>query len=329
MTLVRILIAIALSVVLLYFARTNSMGRPEFFSHTENGYTFEMTSVPKAFEGGRVRIPIKITGPIQPDLNLLFRSSKYGQNETTDVVHYGSLPLFVKDSAAGHYYADVATGRKGLKLYYYFEIRDKTGGCRARFMHPEGKPFVLKYIGQVPQFVLIGHITMMAVTVFFATLGFLNAIPLVRGKMNARPLSVCFFLATIAALVGGYVFGVAMNHYAFGTVWEGVPFGTDVTDNKTQNLFVYMLYMFLISIGSFSKGKVGHDLYPPRVLGWFGLAAFVFMLAVYLIPHSIRFSPSLTETVSYSFIGMVVLLYGFGWFRTLKMANETTRTSED
>jgi hypothetical protein len=317
MTLLRIGVSFVLSLILLYIARINSEGRSELVSHAENGFTFEMATVPKALEGEQARIPIKITGPVQPDLRLLFRSSENRQNEATDLYHYGSVPLFVEDSAAGLYYAEVSTGTRGLKLYYYFEIRDNTGGYRAGFMHPGGKPFVLKYLGKVPQLVLIGHITLMAVTVFFATLGFLYAIPLVRGKLNTRPLSVCLFLAAVAAFVGGYAFGFAMNHYAFGTTWEGVPFGTDATDNKTQILFVYLLFVFLIAIGSFAKGKLGPDLYPPRVLGWFGMAALVIMLAVFLVPHSIQFSSGLTKAVSYSFIGIVVLLYGIGWLRTL------------
>jgi hypothetical protein len=314
---------------LLYIARINSEGQSELVSHTENGLTFEMTTVPKALEAGHARIPIKITGPVQPDLRLLFRSSKYGQNETTDLQRYGNVLLSVEDSAAGLYYADVSTGKRGLKLYYYFEIRDNTGGYRAGFMHPGGKPFVLKYIGKVPQLVLIGHITLMAVMVFFATLVFLYAIPLIRGKLNARPLSVCLFLAAVAAFVGGYAFGFAMNHYAFGTTWEGVPFGTDATDNKTQMLFVYLLFVFLIAIGSFAKGKLGPDLYPPRALGWFGLVAFGIMLTVFLVPHSIQFSSGLTKAVSYSFIGVVVLLYGFGWLLTLTRKRLAAQAARD
>jgi hypothetical protein len=315
MTAVRIIIALVLSVILLYFARVNSEGRPDFVTHTENGFTFEFTTVPKAPEAGRVRIPIKITGPLEPDLKPLLRLSRYGQNKTTDLQRYRRLPLFVEDSAAGLYYAEVTTGKRGLRLYYFFEIRDKFGGYRASLMSPDGGPFELRFIGKIPPLVLVGHIGLMATTVFFATLGFLFGIPLIAGKRNVRPLSVCFFLATLASLLGGYPLGFAMNHYAFDTIWEGVPFGSDVTDNKTQILFVYLLFMFLITLRSFTRGKLGRDLYAPRAVGWFAAGSFVLMLVIYFIPHSIQFTPALTMTVSYAFIGLVAVLYGAGWLR--------------
>jgi len=103
-----------------------------------------------------------------------------------------------------------------------------------------------------------------------------------------------------------------MNYYAFDTVWEGVPFGTDATDNKTQLIFVYLIFMNLITLGSLTKGKLGGDKFSPTVLGLYGIGAFFVMLAIYLIPHSIQFSPGLTKLVCYSFIGLMALLYIYG-----------------
>jgi hypothetical protein len=133
-------------------------------------------------------------------------------------------------------------------------------------------------------------------------------------------MAVNFFLAALFAFLGGYPFGFAMNWYAFGTIWEGVPFGTDATDNKTQLLFVYFLFMVLISLGSLTRGRIGRDLFSPKALGWFGLSAFVLKLAIYLIPHSIQFSVGLTRGVCYSFIGLVVMLYLYALGRSKRGA---------
>jgi hypothetical protein len=108
-----------------------------------------------------------------------------------------------------------------------------------------------------------------------------------------------------------------MNYYAFNVVWEGVPFGTDATDNKTQLLFLYLAMVWLVSLGSLTKGK-WRDLYPPKVLGWFGVVAFVLLFAIYLIPHSIQFSAALTYSVCYSFIGVVALIYLIGLLKTIR-----------
>jgi len=328
MTYVKVIAAIVFSLLLLYIAKITSEGRPKFISHTENGFTFEMTTVPSTLEASQAKIPIKITGNMEPNLHLFFRSSKYGQDETTALRRYSTAPLFVEDSAAGLYYAMVSTGARGRNLHYYFEIRDDIGGYRAGFLQPDGKPFKLMFIGHVSTFVLVGHIFPLTATVFFVVMGSLCAIPLVRGKQNVRPMSIYFFLATLAAFLGTYPFGFAMNHYAYGTIWEGVPFGTDATDNKTQLLFVFLLFVTLASIGSFARGKNGRNIYPPKALGWFGLLAFAIMLVIYLIPHSIQFSPELTKAVCYSFIGLVGLLYIIGWLQTLLVGKLGTKSTK-
>ena len=33
--------------------------------------------------------------------------------------------------------------------------------------------------------------------------------------------------------VGGFILGPLVQNYAFGELWTGVPFGWDLTDNKT------------------------------------------------------------------------------------------------
>ena len=103
-----------------------------------------------------------------------------------------------------------------------------------------------------------------------------------------------------------------MNYYAFNGSWEGVPFGTDATDNKTQLLFVYLLFATLATFGSFSKGRFGRDLFAPRTLGWIGLSTTAVMLFIYLIPHSIQFSPRFTYAFCYTWIAVVVALYLLG-----------------
>jgi hypothetical protein len=309
MKIARIIIAIVLTIVLAFISSMNSRGRPEYVEHSEYGFTFQMTTVPKAFENEQARISLHITGPTEPGLRMIFRQSEDAQ---MDVRRYGSMPLSLEDSASGRYYVDVATGKRGGKLYYYFEIRDMVGGVRASFQPDKNRPFTLKYIGHVPVSVLIGHIGLMFATVFFMALGFLHALGLVRGGGNPRPMAAMYFWAAVCTFLGGYPLGFAMNHYAFGTIWEGVPFGTDATDNKTQLLFVALLFMVLSSLGSLTKGRFGRDLFSPKSLGYFGIGVFALKLGIYLIPHSIQFSRGLTHGVCYSFIDLIALIFVAG-----------------
>ena len=45
------------------------------------------------------------------------------------------------------------------------------------------------------------------------------------------------------------------------------------------------------------------------------MISFLVMLLIYMIPHSIQFSASLTYTVCYGFIALVLILYVNGLFR--------------
>lgn len=311
----RVIVAIVLTLGLLYIARTTSEGRPEYLEHTENGFHFEFTTVPKAPEDSLATIPVTISGPIEEGLSVVLRHyrAEYGEAAPQATNQYDTRPLVLIDSVANLYRAQLRTASRGHRHYYWFEIRDNTGGLRAKFAGEGNQPFLLKHVGHVPTWVLAPHIVFMFATVFCIMLATVFAVRLVFGNQEVRPMAKLLLWALVFVFLGGYPFGWAMNYYAFGTVWEGVPFGTDATDNKTQLLFVYLIFMVLASRGSLKHGLTQENLYPPRALGFLGLVTLGLMLSIYLIPHSIQFSPDLTRTVCYTFIGVVALMLLIPW----------------
>jgi hypothetical protein len=70
------------------------------------------------------------------------------------------------------------------------------------------------------------------------------------------------------------IFGPIMQKYAFGAFWTGVPFGIDLTDNKT----LIAVIGWLIALIALRK-----TIHPKR---WIIFAS-VLMFVVYLIPHSV------------------------------------------
>ena len=309
----RFILAAVLTLTMLHVARTNSRGQSDHLSYSDNGVAFDIVTVPKAPENGSVHIVVGITGAVTPDSKIVVRYSESGQDAQTSLSEYATVVLETEDAASGVYGTEIAVGPRGDKVYYYFEVLDSDNNSQAAFTRDGEQPFVLKSIGQVPTVVVVCHVVLMFLTVFFVALALIHAFGLIRTGADAHLMSRNFLLATLFAFLGGCCpFGFAMNWYAFGTIWEGVPFGTDATDNKTQLIFVYLVYMVLASFGSLTRGRWGRDLFSPGVLGWFGVSAFVLMIAIYLIPHSIQFTPDLTHAVCYSFIGLVGLLYVFG-----------------
>lgn len=150
------------------------------------------------------------------------------------------------------------------KLEYYVKLyyQDK------EITIPNDNSVVIRFKGDVPPFILIPHIIAMFLSMFLSNrtgLEFFN-----KGK-NLKKLTYW----TIGTLfVGGFIFGPLTQEYAFGELWTGIPFGHDLTDNKT----LVAMIGWLIALYMYGKSK-----FPYR---W-ALFGALLLLIVYLIPHSV------------------------------------------
>ncbi len=318
MKIFRVVIALIITVVLFFIARDTSRGHPETVIGKTPGYTFTMVTTPKAPENDSGRIAVRIEGTIAPDDHVILRTglTTAAQKAQHNNPHLGMMHFRQDPDTAALWVVYLPVGERGTKEYYFIQIRDSHGNLTSSFARDDGYPFMIKAIGGVPIYVLIGHISMIFATVFCVVMAFFYAIPLIRGSKNVLPMARWYFWAAVFAFLGCYPFGAAMNWFAFGSIWEGVPFGTDATDNKTQLLFIYLLFAFLVSLGSFTREKLGRDLYSLKTLGWIGAIGFAVVWFIYLIPHSIQFSPAFTDLFCYSWIGVIVTLYVAGLVRS-------------
>lgn len=105
-----------------------------------------------------------------------------------------------------------------------YQVRLERGAERAVF--PE-RPAITRFRNDVPAAVLVPHVLAMFLAMLFSTAAGLGALK--RWPQVRRDAYVCIALL----LVGGFVLGPLMQWYGFGAWWTGVPFGWDLTDNKT------------------------------------------------------------------------------------------------
>lgn len=146
------------------------------------------------------------------------------------------------------------------KLEYYISVNEE--------MLFEQDPLILRFKGDVPIGVLIPHIIFMFTAMLFASYGLILTI---ANKNNVAR----YLLLTIATLVlGGFVFGPIVQKYAFGVYWSGFPLGFDLTDNKT----LIALVLLLINIPLLRK----------KALRYTAMIAFLGMITIFCIPHSLR-----------------------------------------
>ena len=133
---------------------------------------------------------------------------------------------------------------------------------------PADRSVVTRFKGAVPAAVLAVHILLMFLAMLFSTRTGLGA--LFERKSPVRLALWTFILLTL----GGMIMGPIVQKYAFGAYWTGVPYGWDLTDNKTLIAWI----MWLIALVRGRRSKEGR--------AWM-IAASVVTLVVYLIPHSL------------------------------------------
>ena len=148
------------------------------------------------------------------------------------------------------------------KIEYYVTLGDVA--TAEELMH--SGPVVIRFKGDAPVTVLIPHIFFMFFGMLFANLTGLLAL----GKKEKYKYYGIVTLIFIA--IGGMMLGPIVQKYAFGELWTGVPFGWDLTDNKT---FVAFIFWILAVVGNWKKDRP-----------YLSILAALITLIIFSIPHS-------------------------------------------
>ena len=145
-----------------------------------------------------------------------------------------------------------------------YQVRLQRGGERALF---PARPAITRFRNDVPAAVLVPHVLAMFLAMLFSTAAGLSALG--RWPQARREAYTCVALL----LVGGFVLGPLMQWYGFGAWWTGIPFGWDLTDNKTLFAAVAWLWAaWQMRGGRSARAAI--------------IVAAVATLVVFAIPHS-------------------------------------------
>ncbi|MFN8255763.1 MAG: hypothetical protein U0W24_08760 [Bacteroidales bacterium] len=186
------------------------------------------------------------------------------------VLHYKFYPIHegeewkdvVFHQTEGKMVADLPNQPPAGKLMYY--ITFETQGGNIDILKEE--PVVIRFKGGVPDFILWPHVFLMFVAMLLSNVAGLFAVAKVdRYKFYT-------FITLGALTIGGMILGPVVQKYAFGELWTGVPYGWDLTDNKTLIAFIFWV---LAALGNWKKNRP-----------YLTVIAAVVILAVYSVPHS-------------------------------------------
>lgn len=150
------------------------------------------------------------------------------------------------------------------KLEYRIELR----AGQAALSLPRDGAVVLRFKGHVPLPVLIPHIVLMFAAMLLSNRAGLGA-AIGDGEIATYTKWTLGLL-----LAGGMILGPAVQKLAFGALWTGVPFGWDLTDNKT-------LISVLGWVAALWAQRRGRGARTTTV------AAALITLIIFLIPHSL------------------------------------------
>jgi hypothetical protein len=231
----------------------------------DSTYTLQLirTSGPR---NARVKLPVKDTAVhaviYYKRLGIAEDFTRVDFKMTHIVPHSAFMKRIMRQKEETVLAASLPQQKPAGKLEYYIEL-EKNGQ-----MVDVAKNHLIqiRFKGDVPFGVLIPHIILMFLAMLFSSVaGLFAAFKIERFRRYTLWTFIILF-------IGGFIFGPWVQWYAFGDWWTGIPFGWDLTDNKTLFAFVFWVAAMF---GIKGKGRP-----------WLIILAAVMTIVIFSIPHS-------------------------------------------
>lgn len=244
--------AVIITLSAVVYQRITGPTNPKRISFIIEGESFNLR-IPRSLEIEEPVVKIKESPPTGAyKLSLLWR--RYLTNDSFEKVECSY--------SDGYYQVELPPQPPAGKIEYSLIVESKENPVAPIIT----EPVVLRFKGGVASSLLIPHIILMFLAMFFSNVaGLTTPLKVNWGRFYA-------FVTLITLFIGGLVLGPLVQKAAFGDYWTGWPVGGDLTDTKT--LFAFLVWLFAFSFG---RKKWGRYLY---------IVAAVVMLLVYTIPHS-------------------------------------------
>ena len=272
----RFLVGFVITVALFAIARRTSSNRPGRIEVEAGGLHLSHVEVKEQVGPGEPEVRLSVAPAGSGEAWVLSRSSRDGM-----VAH---RPMARAET--GEWTATLPDLGKGKRIEYAFSV---TGERRVIARLPAGKDdfLLVKYKGQYSMPVLVLHIVFMFGSFYFMVQTMMGAVQILREREGKLITVRMMRLAMICVFIGGWPLGFILNYQRFGPVWEGFPFGLDITDNKTQIIFLFWLTAMILVRGSFFGKGEQFDTLGDRGFAWAMVTCFIVSMFLYLVPHSL------------------------------------------
>ncbi len=274
-TIVRIIVSAVLTIVLLGVSRKMSTRNPQEIIREFDGIKAIHTTITESKLGVMPVVKVILSGNGAEQVSgRLYYTVDNGVEQST-VMNFSDDRTLV---------GNLPVGEIGKRLYYRIELT-QNGDLKASLAPTDMRGYLLKYKGPVSAFVLIPHILLMFLGVFFSFIALFYGFDLLLGRNKIKQAAIAVLLSFFCGFIGGVLIGIEVSHEVFGgSGWGGWPVGNDVTDTKTE---IFLLFWLITMIFGWA-GLSGRELkVSNKVFGTMIIISFVVTLAAFLVPHSI------------------------------------------
>lgn len=245
------ILAIVITILAAYYQRKTGPTHPKKATIELAGEKYSFNLIRTAITGKDARIKLNIPNESITG-NITYR--RYPTNDEFRVMQF--------KREGEKLIAALPSQPQAGKYEYYIELNNGKNSVTIA----KENTIKIRFRGDVPPSVLIPHIIIIFAAMLLSTAAGLFAyFRLPKYKLYG---SIAFF----SLIVGGMIFGPLVQKYAFSAYWTGVPFGWDLTDNKTLIAVIFWTIAFFVNR---KKDKPG----------WI-IAAAIVLLIIFSIPHS-------------------------------------------
>ncbi len=274
----RVLAGILITLLIFVVARKISKNRPSELEWTGGGVKITHLTVYEQVGPGQPEIILQVEPPTEIDAAVLYRVPGV---EAFDTVGMSEI-------STGVWSARLPAKGKGYRLEYGFIIsQTEISEAGTALATSTTGYYLIKYKGEVSVTVLVLHILCMFAAFFYIVEAIFGAFAmLIMGEEKEFTVAQTRWVLLFSFL-GGVPLGFVLNSQRFGPIWEAFPFGTDITDNKTQLVIIFWIIVAAMSWKSFTCRRTGRDAVSPGVYATAVIIASVLSLFLYLVPHSL------------------------------------------
>lgn len=280
MRLIRVLLAILLTLALFWASPRLGQVNPEtnFLESTIRDFLVDHVAVTQFNGDGEPQLSVRVTTPA--DTNAFHLVIRYQSGDTGSFQQQrippvtGTLDLFS---------VHLPALPRGSDYHYYILLQDSTGQTMTRLPEKEDSRITMRFLGTVPVWLIVVHITLLFLAALFAFLALIDTAWPREEDVKLRKLSQKILTSTAFLVLGGLISSAAISETKSGVLWAGWPFGHDLSQTFWTIVLIYWIFLTLVFKGTIFGLRSKKNLMPTGGAVLLTLLGVILMVATYLM----------------------------------------------